>query len=146
LSLRFTVESTWICAACPATPFGPGTADWPSSRAFCTVGTVARSVVRVDSHAWSAALNDPLGTAATTGTGVTDSEIPSGAARVVACSLGAFAGKNALLLPCVTLASDGRARGIATAATTQMTSTIQRNLTAKDPIARKMSSACTRPG
>ena len=23
----FTLDSTWICAACPATPFGPGTAD-----------------------------------------------------------------------------------------------------------------------
>ena len=89
-------------------------------------------------------MNDPVGTAATTGTGVTDSEIPSGAARVVACSLGAFAGRNALLLPCVTLASDGRAFGMATAATTQMASTTQRNLTANLPIARKMSSTCTR--
>ena len=60
------------------------------------------------SQAWSAAVNDPVDTAATTGTGVTVSEMPSGAARLVACSLGALAGRNALLLPCVTLASDGK--------------------------------------
>ena len=69
--------------------------------------------------AWSAALNDPVDTAATTGTGVTDSEMPSGAARFVACSLGALAGRKALLLPCVTLASDGSAFGIAAAAAIQ---------------------------
>ena len=47
LSLRFTVESTCSCAAWPSTPFGPGTCDSPSRRAFVTVGTLARSVVRV---------------------------------------------------------------------------------------------------
>ena len=44
---------------------------------------------------------------------------PSGAARFAACSLGALAGRKALLLPCVTLASDGSAFGIATAAAIQ---------------------------
>ncbi len=97
------------------------------------------------SQVWSAALNDPEDTAATTGTGVTDSEIPSGAARFVACSLGALAGRKALLLPCVTLASDGRAFGITAAAAIQTIRTTQRNLTANLPIPRKMSSACTRP-
>ena len=69
---------------------------------------------------------------------------PNGAASVAACSLGALAGRNWLLLPCVTLDSDGSALDIATAATTHATSTTQRNLTANLPIPLKMSSACTR--
>ena len=43
------------------------------------------------------------------------------------------------------LASDGSARGMATAAMTQATIITQRNLTENRPIALKMSSACTRP-
>jgi len=70
---------------------------------------------------------------------------PNGAARVAACSLGALAGRKLLLLPWVTLASDGSARGMATAAMTQATIITQRNLTENRPIALKMSSACTRP-
>ena len=42
-----TFDCTWICAACPSTPFGPGTCDWPTSRTFTTVGTLARSLARV---------------------------------------------------------------------------------------------------
>jgi len=53
--------------------------------------------------------------------------MPNGAARSDACWLGALAGRNALLLPCVTLASDGSAFGIATAATTHARMTSQRN-------------------
>src|SRR6201996_7241948 len=145
-SLCDTLDSTWICAACPATPCGPGTADSPSSRTFVTVGTLPRSVTRVPRNAWSAELNDPVDTAATTGTGVTESEMPSGAARFVACSLGALAGRNALLLPCVTLASDGNPFEMPTAATIQKITTTHRNLTANLPIPRKMSSTCTRQG
>ena len=140
-----TFDCTWSCAACPATPPGPGTCDWPSSRTFTTVGTLARSACRVPSQAWSAAVNDPVLTAATTGIGTVDVVNPSGAARSAACWLGALAGRNALLLPCVTLASDGSALGIAAAAAIQTISTTQRNLTANLPIARKMSSTCTRP-
>jgi len=90
------------------------------------------------------ALNDPVDTAATTGTGVTESEIPSGAARVVAFSLGALAGRKALLLPWVTLDSEGSCEEIAPAATIQNTTMAQRNFTEKWPIPRKMSSTCTR--
>ena len=64
--------------------------------------------------------------------------MPNGAARSAACWLGALAGRNALLLPCVTLASDGRNRGTATAATTQTTITSQRNLTANPPMPPKI--------
>ena len=114
-----TSDCTWIWAACPSTPCGPGTCDWPTSRAFTTVGTLARSLTRVPRYAWSAALNDPVLTAATTGTGTVDVENPSGAARFAAWLLGASAGRNALLLPCVTLESEGSAFGMAIAATIQ---------------------------
>ena len=83
-------------------------------------------------------------TAATTGTGIRLVP-PNGAARFAACWLGALAGRNALLLPWVTLASEGSAFGITPAATIQRTTTTQRNLTENRPIALKMSSACTRP-
>ncbi len=89
-------------------------------------------------------MNVPLLTAATTGTGITLVP-PNGAARFAACWLGALAGRKSLLLPWVTLASDGSAFGMTTAATIQSTTTTQRNLTENRPIARKMSSACTRP-
>ncbi len=49
----------------------------------------------------------PWLTAATTGIGIRLVD-PNGAASCAACSLGALAGKKALLLPCVTLLSDGR--------------------------------------
>ena len=97
----------------------------------------------MDSQAWSAEVSVPLLTAATTGTGIRLVP-PNGAARFAACWLGALAGRNALLLPWVTLASDGSALGMANAAASQATSTTQRNLTENRPIARKMSSACTR--
>ena len=86
-------------------------------------------------------------TAAITGTGsrgVLPFVVPNGAASSTACSLGALAGRNALLLPCATLFSEGSARGIATKATTQAISTNQRNLTANGPIALNMSSTRTR--
>jgi uncharacterized membrane protein len=72
--------------------------------------------------------------------------VPKGAASCAAFWSGALAGRKELLLPCVTLASDGSALGITTAAATQTITTSQRNLTAKEPIARKMSSTRTRLG
>ena len=90
------------------------------------------------SQAWSAAVSVPWLTAATTGTGDSLVLMPNGAARSAACWLGALAGRNALLLPCVTLASDGRNFGTATAATTQATMTSQRNLTANAPMPPNM--------
>ena len=121
-SLVDTFDSTWIWAACPATPFGPGTgglAEFAHLRHRRDLGQVGHQ--GAVSQVWSAALNDPVLTAATTGTGTVDVENPSGAARFAACSLGALAGRKALLLPCVTLASEGSAFGMATAATIQRT-------------------------
>src|SRR5487761_1646026 len=70
--------------------------------------------------------------------------MPNGAARLAACWLGALAGRNALLLPWVTLASDGKYFGTATAATIQAAMTSQRNLTANAPIPPKMAWMRTR--
>src|SRR5271165_946114 len=137
-----TSDSTCSCAAWPVT-VADG-AEMPRSWTLTTVFTLARSAVSLTSHAWSAAVNVPPVRAATTGTGIRFVP-PNGAASCAARSLGALAGRNALLLPCVTLASDGSARGMATKATTHAMSTTQRNLTANEPIARNMSSACTRP-
>ena len=72
------------------------------------------------SHDTSAAVSCPWLTAATTGTGVRLLP-PNGAARSAACWLGALAGRKLALLPCVTLASDGRKRGTATVASTHTT-------------------------
>ena len=71
--------------------------------------------------------------AATTGTGMR-LVYPNGAASCAACSLGAFAGKKALLLPCVTLLSEGRNFGTAKPAISHAAMTTQRNLTANAPI------------
>ena len=109
-----------------------------------TVFTLARSCWSFCSQACSAAVSVPWVEAATTGTGVRV-DPPSGAASFRACSLGALAGRKFALLPWVTLDSDGRARGTATAAMTHATSTNHRNLTAKEPMALK--AACMRtPG
>jgi len=52
--------------------------------------------------------------------------------------LGALAGRKALLLPWVTLLSEGRNLGTAIAATSQAAMMTQRNLTANAPISPKM--------
>ena len=52
----------------------------------------------MDSQATSAVVRVPWLTAATTGTGIRFVD-PNGAASCAACSLGALAGKKALLLP-----------------------------------------------
>ena len=70
---------------------------------------------------------------------------PNGAASCPARSLGALAGRKALLLPWVTLFSDGRKRGTANAAISQAAMTTQRNLTANAPIPPKMAWMRTRP-
>ena len=137
-----TSESTCSWAACPLT--AARVADTPRSFTLTTVDTLPRSVASVTRYAWSAAFSVPVLTAATTGTGIRLVP-PNGAARSAACWLGALAGRNALLLAWVTLASEGNAFGITPAATIQRTTTTQRNLTENRPIALKMSSACTRP-
>ena len=63
---------------------------------------------------------------------------PNGAASCAACSLGALAGRKALLLPWVTLLSEGKNLGTAMTAITQAAITTQRNLTANAPIPPKM--------
>ena len=65
-------------------------------------------------------------------------EQSNGAASCAACSLGALAGKKALLLPCVTLLSEGRNFGTAKPAISQAAMTTQRNLTANAPIPPNM--------
>ena len=89
------------------------------------------------SQAVSAVVSVPWLTAATTCTG-TRLVVPNGAASCAACSLGALAGRKALLLPWVTLLSEGRNFGTAMAAMTQAAMTTQRNLTANAPIPPKM--------
>ncbi|HYZ56291.1 MAG TPA: hypothetical protein VE733_22710 [Streptosporangiaceae bacterium] len=74
------------------------------------MGTVRRSWRSVLSQDTSAAVSFPWLTAATTGTAVRF-VMPNGAASCDACSLGALVGRKLALLPCVTLASDGRKRG-----------------------------------
>jgi hypothetical protein len=91
----------------------------------------------VVSQASSAVDTVPWLTAATTGIGIRF-VVPNGAASCAACSLGALAGRNALLLPWVTLASDGKKRGTAITAITQAAMTTQRNFTANAPIPPKM--------
>ena len=93
--------------------------------------------------AWSAVVSGPVVRAATRETAVTLRFAPSGWARVMACSLGALAGRKALLLPCETLDSDGSALGIITAAAIQTMTTSHLNLTANRAIARNMSSTRT---
>ena len=124
-----TLDSTSSCAACPS-------GERPRSRTLTTVETLPRSCSSFCSQDWSAAVSVPGADAATTGTGVRV-EPPSGPASFRACSLGALAGRKLALLPWVTLDSDGRACGTATAARIQATSTNQRNLTAKEPMPRK---------
>jgi hypothetical protein len=70
---------------------------------------------------------------------------PNGAASCAVCSLGAFAGKKALLLPCVTLLSEGRNFGTAKPAISQAAMTTQRNLTANAPIPPNMAWMRTPP-
>ncbi len=130
-----TSDSTCNCSAWPSP-------DRPRSLARTTVGTERRSCRRVFSHATSDAVSCPWLTAATTGTG-TRLVVPKGLARSTACWLGALAGRKLALLPCVTLASDGRKRGTANVASTHTTRMTQRNLTANDPIAPKTPSIRT---
>ena len=125
-----TSDSTCSCSAC-------WSADRPRSRTETTVGTVARSCCSVASQVVSAVLRVPWSTAATTCTG-TRLVAPNGAASWAACSLGALAGRKALLLPWVTLLSEGRNFGTAKAAISQAAMTTQRNLTANAPIPPKM--------
>src|SRR5580658_5952323 len=118
--------------------------DMASSLTFTTVATLPRSVGNVPfSHAWSAAVSGPVVRAATRETTVTLVLVPSGVARLMACWLGALAGRKELLLPCAALARDGSAFGITRAAAIQKMTIGQRKLTANRAIALKMSSACT---
>jgi hypothetical protein len=125
-----TLDSTCSCSAC-------WSADRPRSRTATTVFTEPRSCWRVVSQLTSAAVRVPWLTAATTGTGMRLVD-PNGAASCAACSLGASAGRKALLLPCVTLLSEGRNFGTAKPAISQAAMTTQRNLTANAPIPPNM--------
>src|SRR5208282_2353567 len=131
-----TSDSTCSCSAC-------WSADRPRSRTETTVGTVARSCCSPASQVVSAVLRVPWFTAATTCTG-TRLVAPNGAASCAACSLGALAGRKALLLPWVTLFSEGKKCGTAKAAISQAAMTTQRNLTANAPIPPKMAWMRTR--
>ena len=131
-----TLDCTSNCSAWPSP-------DRPRSGTRTTVGTLRRSCRSVLSHDTSEAVSCPSLTAATTGTGVRLVP-PNGAARSAACWLGALAGRKLALLPCVTLASDGRKRGTATVASTHTTRTTHRNLTANVPMAPKIPSIRTR--
>src|SRR5689334_11019824 len=91
----------------------------------------------------SACVSGPLDRAATSGIG-TSAAVPNGAASCTACELGALAGRNLVLLFCVTLFSEGSSDAAAIAPATHAISTSQRNLTAREPIALKMVSICTR--
>ena len=131
-----TLDSTCSCSACPS-------ADRPRSLTLTTVGVLLRSFSSVPSQVTSDAVSFPGLAATITGTGVRV-PTPNGSARSVACWLGALAGRKLALFPWVTLASDGRKRGTATAAMTHATRMNQRNLTANEPSAPNIPSIDTR--
>ena len=110
-----------------------------------TLATLRRSARRLVRAATSAGVSGEPDRAATTGMGSRPA-VPNGAASTAACSLGALAGRNLVLLPWVTLDSDGRSVTAATAAATQAATTSQRKRTQKVPIARKMVSMRTPEG
>ena len=82
----------------------------------------------------SAAVSFPLVVATTTGIGCLFA-VPNGAARSAACELGAFAGRNFWLLPCVTLDKDGSWVEAAIAPAIQISRISQRKRTLNRPIA-----------
>ena len=66
--------------------------------------------------------------------------MPNGAASTAACSLGALAGRNLVLLLWVTLDSDGSCVAAAIAAMIHARTTSHRNRTANRPMAPKIAS------
>ena len=93
------------------------------------------------SAATSAGVSGPLVVAAMMGIG-TRLALPNGAARAIACSLGALEGRNFSLLLWVTLDSDGSCVTAATAPSTQMSRNSHRRRTDHRPMAPKIASAC----
>jgi hypothetical protein len=111
---------------------------------FLTSGTVLKSAASLLTAARSAGVSGPVVRAATTGIGIRFA-VPNGAARAVAFSTGALAGRNLVLLLCVTLDSDGRKCAHATATTSQATTMTQRKRTLNRPRAPKTASTFMRP-
>ena len=140
-----SLSTSVVCPLASPPPMSESTCSWsacwsadrPRSWTLTTVGTVLRSCARVASQDVSAAVRVPWLTAATTGIGIRFGD-PNGDASCAAFSLGALAGRKALLLPWVTLLSEGKNLGTAIAATSQAAMTTQRNLTANAPIPPKM--------
>ena len=89
----------------------------------------------------SAAVSGPLVVAAMTGIG-SRFALPNGAARSIACWLGALAGRNLELLLWVTLDSGGNCVTAAIAPNTQISRTSQRRRTVQRPMAPKIVSTC----
>ncbi len=89
----------------------------------------------------SAAVSGPLVVAAMTGIG-SRFELPNGADRLIACWLGALAGRNLELLLWVTLDSAGNWVTAAIAPKTQISRISQRRRTAHRPMAPKTVSTC----
>src|SRR5690348_5822872 len=117
--------------------------DTPASCTLVTPLTVFSRAGRTATALMSACVSGPLDRAATSGIG-TRAAVPNGAASCTACELGALAGRNLVLLFCVTLFSEGSSDAAAIAPATHAISTSQRNLTAREPIVLKMVSICTR--
>ena len=128
------LASTTSCSACPS-------GERPRSLIAVTVGTWRNWAVSAPSALTSAADSGALVRATTTGTGCR-LLVPNGSASVAACMLGALAGRNLVLLPCVTLDNDGNAALTTNAATSQAGMTIHQNRAQNRPMALKMASTC----
>ena len=107
-----------------------------------TLATLPSWLFKLVTAVTSAGVSDDPERATTTGMG-TRLAVPNGAARVAACSLGALAGRNLVLLLWVTLDSAGSSVAAAMAPATHAASTSQRKRTQNEPMARKMVSMCT---
>src|SRR5260370_1101449 len=118
-------------------------AERPRSGMAATLGTVRSWLVTAVSAATSAAVSGAPDRAATTGIGCRF-VVPKGAARAAACVLGALAGRNLVLLFWVTLDSAGRNVTAANTPAIHTSTTSQRNVTVKRPMAPKTVSTCTR--
>ena len=138
--VAFGPPPAWLASAisCQACPSG----ERPASMTLLTLATWPSWLFRLVTAVTSAGVSDDPERATTTGMG-TRLAVPNGAARVAACSLGALAGRNLVLLLWVTLDSAGSSVAAAMAPATHIASTSQRKRTQNDPMARKMVSMCT---
>ena len=120
------------CAACPS-------GETPASITLLTSGTDFSCSASAATAVWSAAVSGAAVRAATSGIGIRPA-VPNGSASTAACSLGALAGRNLVLLLWVTLDSAGSCVAAAIAAMTHARTTSHRNPTAKRPMAPKIAS------